>query len=218
MPVIQVPMEFSDAAFQGLLSGDLVRYGGVIYKKGGGVFEHLKDAKLPQVNNRVSEKMAINSSFNIDKLLNYVSKNKGKSSLIFGGVVLIGGTVFYGIKKLIDRKGKGEMIEVISDSDFNDSLLEYIKAAREQQLSLPIISKLKEQIIRISESDEDNIVVVDVKQLNILLGFIQKYTEDLARANDYEIKVVQSEDTDENNIIKLKDYISIQEDIFKRAS
>lgn len=110
------------------------------------------------------------------------------------------------------------MIEVISDSDFNDSLLEYIKAAREQQLPLPIISKLKEQIIRISESDEDNIVVVDVKQLNILLGFIQKYTEDLARANDYEIKVVQSEDTDENNIIKLKDYISIQEDIFKRAS
>lgn len=218
MPVIQVPMEFSDAAFQGLLSGDLARYGGVIYKKGGGVFEHLKDAKLPQVNNRVSEKMAINSSFNIDKLLNYVSKNKGKSSLIFGGVVLIGGTVFYGIKKLIDRKGKGEMIEVISDSDFNDSLLEYIKAAREQQLPLPIISKLKEQIIRISESDEDNIVVVDVKQLNILLGFIQKYTEDLARANDYEIKVVQSEDTDENNIIKLKEYISIQEDIFKRAS
>ena len=39
MPTINVPaMEISNEAMLGLLSGELIRRGGVIYKKSGGIF------------------------------------------------------------------------------------------------------------------------------------------------------------------------------------
>lgn len=222
MPVIQVVMEITEEAAKGLVSGDLIRHGGVIYNATGGAYEHLKDAKeLPKVGEGAID-VAKQSSFNIgdiiSKSVNLMSKNKVKTSLVISGALVIGGLVIYGVDKLIKNNEKSATIDVVSDSDFNDSLTRYMLAAKEGKLTLPIIVELKERLIKISESDDNTIVVIDVKQLQALIGYIENYTEDLAKANNYQITDKQRGSVTEDEIVNLTKYLIIQEDIFEKAS
>ncbi|MGT2784518.1 hypothetical protein [Streptococcus merionis] len=218
MPIIQVPMDITEAAFAGLCSGDLVRHGGVIYKATGGVFEHLKDANKISQAEKVVSNIATKSSFSVDDLINYVSKNKGKTSLIVGSAIVISGVAFYGIRKLIKNRDKTATIEVAPDTKFNDSLTKYITATKTGTLSVPVIVELKNQLIKILESDESDVVVINMNQLQALIRYIKKYTEDLAVVNDYEIFEEQKSKMTDDNIINLTKYLTIQEDIFKAAS
>lgn len=235
MGIIQVPMEISDETMLGLDNGDFVRHGGVIYNKAGGIHEHLKDAKeLPQeemallqdeivlsqdeiVIDEVATRTSHNFSDLVSKSINYVSENKGKTSLIIGGTLFIGASVVYGLKKLAQNKKKTATIELVADTEFNEALRKYISAAKIGRLTLPVIVDLKEQLKKISKSDESNIVVIDVNQLQSLIGYIEKYTDDLAEVNNYQISDEQRGNITDDHIVNLTKYLAIQEDIFVKA-
>lgn len=220
MPVIQIPMEITEEAAEGLLSGDLVRHGGVIYNVTGGAYEHLKDATIQTEVDEGAISVAKNSSIKVSDLIknstDYILNNKGKSGLIAGGVVLAGGAAYYGIKRLM-KKNEPETIDVVTDNEFSKLLTTYMLAAKEGKLTLKIIVELKEKLIDISDADENNVVVVDIKQLQALIGYIEKYTEDLAKINDYTITDDQLGSISEDSIINLTKYLMIQEDIFEKA-
>lgn len=222
MEIIQNPMRISDEAAKGILSGELVRHGGVVYHKGGGVFEHLKDVKISDQTEEAVSEVAQKASFNVKDLVGktstYVSKNKGKVSLIIGGTMFIGASVIYGINKLTKKKEEDAKIEVITDTEFNESLTNYITAAREGKLSLPLIIDFKEQLNKISEIEDSVVYSIDVHQLIKLIGYIEKYTEDLAADNNYQIADEQKGSVAEDHITNLTKYLVIQEDIFSKAS
>lgn len=222
MARIQIPMEISDEAFLGLTNGKFVRHGGVIYNKTGGVVEHLKDAPIKKYVEKSVEKVASKSSTKIGNFFGNISmptiKDIGKIGLYIGGAVVVGGYIYYGIKSLIESNEKETSIEVVSDIEFNNSLKEYIEAAKNGNISIPVIKSLREQIYKISESDENNVVVIDIKQLRVLISYIGKYTEDLAKANNYFIKDEDRANLNDDNIINIDRYLNIQENILKEAS
>lgn len=222
MAVIQVPMEISENAFDGLMSGVNVRHGGVIYSVNGGIVEHLKDVNDSQEVGENAVSVAKSAPEKVGDLLkkasDYLKDNKGKAGIFIGGAVVIGGAAYYGMKQFLKQKKQPEAIDIVTDNEFNELLSVYMLAAKEGKLTLDIIIELKEKLISISNETGNTIVAIDIKQLQALIGYIEKYTEDLAIANNYSITDAQRGDINEDSIVKLTKYLMIQEDIFNKAS
>lgn len=223
MPTINVPtMEISDDAVIGLISGELVRRGGVIYNKGGGIFEHLKDITQPtaeKVKKVLSNTEVNNISSNggkVNKILKYTSENKGKTGLILGGVI-VGVSIGYSIRKIAQSKKVNNEGQV-SNNSFNVALDKYLNEAQKGALTFETISSLSAELKKINIESENGVYLVNVKQFKKLVGYILKYTEDLASVNNYLINDVDKIKNPENNLFELSKYLEIQKDIFKRRA
>ena len=225
MPTINVPaMEISNEAMLGLLSGELIRRGGVIYKKSGGIFEHLKDLSKPvegQANKAINYTTINNISSKesmVTKVVKLASENKGKTGLIDGGVIIAGVGIGYGIRKIVKSRKLTTENQVTANDSFNIALERYMNEAKRGTLTLETISSLSDELEKINVESENQVYLVNVKQLQKLVGYILKYTEDLASANNYQIHDDDKVNNPKNNLFELSKYLEIQKDIFKQAA
>ncbi|MCW6681308.1 hypothetical protein NHG29_00235 [Aerococcaceae bacterium NML160702] len=223
MPIIQVPMEMSEAAYKGLLSGELFRNGGVIYNATGGIYEHLKNTNLgTESQNKVAKwlsQLAQNPEGLFKNGVEYISNNKLKFGVVAGTIVIVGAGVIYGLNKVINKNNTKDnvSIEVNADLEFNSILNKYISESRKSYLNISTIQELKERLEMISNSDESHLVVVDIAKLQELMKYIRGYTLELAKVNDFNIDTKKINETD-NIILDFIQYLGIQEEIFEMAS
>ncbi|MGB7606725.1 MAG: hypothetical protein WBL93_14740 [Lutisporaceae bacterium] len=205
MAVIQTSFEISEEAVAGLLSGDLIRHGGVVYLATGGIFEHLKDISLPEVSKA--------------KGVNY------KYLAIGLGVVVVVTAVAVGTIQFIkSKRNKESVIPEIPKciDDYNFSLCKYLEAVRNGNLDLDIINRLIADLDFIRKNYDSNKIIIEfsVEQLQTLLNLIFDYTKNLAEANTFEfgekkeLEFVSADST----IIYLRRYMEIQKQIFESVA
>lgn len=226
MPIIQVSMSISDESLVGLVSGDLVRTGGVVRDAGGHIFEHLKDASKKEVASQGKKIATQTKSISIDNLetsfitkaISVANNNKRKTGLIISGVALLGASTVYRVSKITKKKNNKQISEVEENTELNDALNNYITSARKGELTIEIIVNLKKKLTEIRKSEDSTVVKLDVKQLQNLIGYISKYTKELAKVNSYEIANKQKDEETEDNVVHLERYLEIQQSIFEKVA
>ncbi|HRX93798.1 MAG TPA: hypothetical protein P5158_06780 [Chitinophagaceae bacterium] len=207
--IIQPAFEISEEAFAGLVSGELIRYGGVIYRKSGGIFEHLKDVSLPE-----------QSSGILEKVVNAVKKPKN-IVLIGLGVVIMGGIVYFTGKnrkrKAIDVSEMPTCVE-----NYNNALCDYLEAIHNSALNLDTINTLILALDDIKENFDSSRINIDfsAEQFDMLVNLVFDYTQKLAEANS--IKYNEQKEPvlafADNAVIGLRRYLEVQKQIFENAA
>jgi len=140
MPIIQVPMEISEAAYAGLLANIYQRTGGVV-RNHGKIVEHLKDALI-------SEQDYKSGGLRIAEVV-----KKHKYIVIGLGVVTVGGIIFYAIKSSKNKKNtKPKMPKCVMD--FNNSLFAYLEAVRNGNLDMDNITGLISELNEIKKNHD----------------------------------------------------------------
>lgn len=225
MPTMNVPtMEISNEAMLGLLSGELIRRGGVIYKKSGGIFEHLRDSSKTAVaqGNKAMTSTTVNNLSSkenmMTKVVKLASENKGKTGLIIGGAIIASVGIGYGMRKIVKFRKLTTEDQVTANDNFNIALERYMNEAKKGALTIETIYSLSEELEKINVESENQVYLVNVQQLQKLIGYVLQYTEKLANANNYQIHDDDKIKNPENNLFELSKYLEIQKDIFKQVA
>lgn len=208
MPIIQVPMEVSEATYAGLLVGVYERTGGVV-RNHGKIIEHLKDT-------RISEQDYKSGGLSIAKAF-----KKHKYIVIGLGVVTVGGIMFYAIKTSKNKKNtKPKMPKCVVD--FNNSLFTYLEAVRNGNLDMDNITGLISDLDEIKKSHDSGKINIDfsIEQLNTLINLIFDYTRKLAEANSVELNELEEPVfvSADNTISNLHCYLEVQKQIFENVA
>ncbi|EHQ91690.1 hypothetical protein [Desulfosporosinus youngiae] len=210
MAIIQPAFEISEQAMAGLLSGDLVRHGGVIYNATGGIFEHLKDVSLPE-----TESGALVKAVKILK--------KPQTILIGLGAVAVGvGIALYAHSKSKQKRSEhGTEIQAPKWVEtYNASLCAYLDAIRNGNMSIDIIARLMAELDEMKiNSDSRNVTIqFSIEQFDTLVNLVFDYTRKLAEANSVEFNISREPVSSENAIVDLQCYLEIQKQIFENAA
>ena len=212
MAIIQVPMEISDAALAGLLSGDLTRHGGVVRDNLGHIFEHLKDLPTPAQN----QKSALVS------IADVIKKNKTLIVIGIGVVAVAGGVALY----LADKSKRNKQINLPETpkyvEDYNASLCAYLEAVRDGNLDIDTINCLVSDLNTIKENYDSGMIKIDftTEQLDTLVNLVFNYTRKLAEANSIEFIELREPvySSEEKTLVDLQRYLKVQKQIFEMAS
>lgn len=84
MPVVQVPLYVEPEIYKGLLSGDLIRHGGVIRDTAGHIIKHLADAPMKKEAAEQAVQVAQKAG-KLDKVIDVLKANK--KTVIIGTAV-----------------------------------------------------------------------------------------------------------------------------------
>ena len=171
MPVIQVTMSLSEEAIQGILTGNMVRTGGVVRDSAGHIVEHLRD-----VSELESGKGGV-----IRSVFKSASKNKSTIAVDMATAAVIGSVAVWRISKI--RKNKA--FEISLNKDLREAVNEYMNLAVLGQLNIRTISNLKNSLEGVRKLNASPKVIISVKQFQELEGYILKYTKKLAEANNF---------------------------------
>lgn len=204
MPVIQVPMDISEKAIQGILTGNMIRTGGVVRDSTGQIVEHLRD-----VSESKSGKEGV-----IRSVLKSASKNKSTVAVGIATVAVIGSVAFWSVSKI--RKNKTD--ETSLNEDLSKAINEYMSLAVQGKLNINAISNLKNILEEVRKLDGSSKIIISVKQLQELIGYISKYTQELAEANNFKIDFENKINNFDDTLLKLNSYLEIQENLFKEAA
>lgn len=204
MPVIQVPMDISEKAIQGILTGNMIRTGGVVRNSTGQIVEHLRD-----VSESKSGKEGV-----IRSVLKSASKNKSTVAVGIATVAVIGSVAFWSVSKI--RKNKTD--ETSLNEDLSKAINEYMSLAVQGKLNINAISNLKNILEEVRKLDGSSKIIISVKQLQELIGYISKYTQELAEANNFKIDFENKINNFDDTLLKLNSYLEIQENLFKEAA
>ncbi|MFL2117810.1 hypothetical protein ACEN4P_09250 [Marinilactibacillus psychrotolerans] len=204
MPVIQVPMDISEKAIQGILTGNMIRTGGVVRDSTGQIVEHLRD-----VSESKSGKEGV-----IRSVLKSASKNKSTVAVGIATVAVIGSVAFWSVSKI--RKNKTD--ETSLNEDLSKAINEYMSLAVQGKLNINAISNLKNILEEVRKLDGSSKIIISVKQLQELIGYISKYTQELAEANNFKIDCENKINNFDDTLLKLNSYLEIQENLFKEAA
>lgn len=206
MAVIQPLFEISNEAIAGILVGELIRHGGVVYYATGGIFEHLKDVSLPEMPKA--------------KGLNY------KYLAIGLGVVVVVTAAAVGTIRLIKSK-KANNKNVGTETpkcveDYNASLCAYLEAVRNGKLNINTIDRLISDLDYIKENYDCGKIKIEfsIEQLDTLINLIFDYTRKLAEANLVELSDIKEPviASGDSTIIDLRYYLDFQKQIFEKVA
>lgn len=219
MAVVQVMMEMSAEAALGIAAGTMVRHGGVIYNVTGGIVEHLVDATVSTVANEMPVGVAKASESFFSTVTKHLKNPKVLVAIGLGAVV-VGGAIYYIKDKHKGKNNQGDELEIQKCiADYNDSLIAYLEAIDNGNVSLEIINGVIKCVGYLSENKE---ITVDFAQdkSETLINFVFNYTEKLAEANLYEL--IDFEEltsiSAENTLSYLSYCLEIQKDIFEKAA
>ena len=204
MAVIQPTLEISEKALSGLSNGDYFRRGGVIYNKTGGIVEHAKDILVPkqkQISNTVTMTNVI---------------------IGLGTLIAVTGVTFYTVQKHKRKQAnKTETETPKCIKDYNASLLEYLNAIRNRELTTDIIDRLVYCLDQLKQNNSANVISIDfsLEQLSLLQSVVFDYTQKLAEVNSYTLNdpPKNSDRFIEGNIVNLQHWLMKQRDILGHA-
>lgn len=211
MAVITEKFNVPDEIMIGLLSGEMVRRGGVVRyvagsPQGGRIVTHLEP---------VYEEAADMAQVAGSKVKQVFHNHK--TGIIVAGVVtvltLVGAGVYFGVKHH-RRKALGE--ESIETIEFKNALLKYFTAMKKGEMSISIIDELVDATEHL---ENEAGITLSFDQFDELISTVRDYTLKLAKDNDYDIegKVRQIKGKD-NKVICLTDYLSLQRSVFESES
>ncbi len=209
MAVMQVVMKMSEKAALGIATGTMVRHGGVVYHKKGGIVEHLTDATVSTVAN--------------ESVISTVAKLLKSSKILIAiglGAVLVGGMVYF-VKDKKNKKNEQQTMPKMSKciANYNDSVVAYLDAINRGNVNLDKINCVLTNITLLRESSEITIDFAQEKS-EILVNHVYEYTKKLANANSVEhmkFEKPTSFSTD-NTLLYLSHYLDIQKKIFEDAA
>ena len=209
-PAFEIPIEIAER----LLTGELIRYGGVIRDTAGRLVTHLKEVPIPTQ----SEQSVMS------KIANVFKTSRGKIAFFVGlGIVVVGGGITIRVIGKNKKKKQLAALEIAKCiEDYNTSLCIYLDAIRNRNLDINIINSLISNLDKIKENHDIGKISIDfsTEQLDTLLNLVFYYTKELAEANFVELdKITDSVSASaDNSIIGLRHYLEIQRQIFEKAS
>lgn len=207
MPTIQVLLDVPDDIYNKTLNGSLNIWGMV------------KDG-----NNRIRKHIPISKFTKTDKapkikneaVLQFVKNNK----LVLAGTLLAAAATGAGIYAYnIIKERKTETTEE-KIGYFQKALKEYLKASKKGKLNTKVVDDLLSALNKLEEKKlgKDIELTIPASQFTELIFSIFTYTESLAKANDYDVKVSKPKSGTNGNIVSLKSYLEIQKDILEKTA
>jgi hypothetical protein len=206
--VIQTALEIPDDIYSRLLTGELVRPGGVVRDHAGRLVTLLDDAS--HIDNAPEAAQA-----NMAKIL-----RNPKYVLIGLGVVAVAATAG-AAAYLVTRKTKAAQPELpTSVESYSASLAAYLEAARHGTLDAEIIDRFIADLDAVkAESDSGTITIAFLpEQWETLVGIVAGHTRTLAEANQHELSnLPEPANAQGATIIELRPYLEVQRELFSRA-
>ena len=244
MAVVNIAFDLEPEIMEGLATGVYKIFGGVIRDQAGRIVRHLPEAQ--SVVAAAAEKTAASAAANATvKATAKASASKAvKTSVktapsIFGkiGIVAkahpVGTTVTvvtlvaaagYGIYRWVKhiRKKKAEYVAMPAFVvHFNTAMDNYYNAIREGTLNEAIVSDLMDAIDEMNKAVRNGTIKIEftADQLNNMLGIFSYFTQEFAKANNYEYEEPEkpAQNDECGNLLYMKDYLKIQQRIYKTA-
>ena len=205
MAIVQDTFDIPDNIMNGLATGKLQRYGGVVRSQNGQIVAHLKPLDLKGS----EEAMGLGKA-----LLQAISQHKAEAigGLIFAFAVAAGVKMYHKLKK------ESKVVD-----EFRTALRQYIEAIRKGSMSAECINNLLEKLEELKKQKNYKKINIQLTadELGDLVECIYRYTIKLAQDNDVELDAdgLAAKDTHDDNIIcNLENYLRTQKRIFAEAA
>lgn len=204
-PTFHIPPDIA----VGLLTGDFIRFGGVVRDTAGRLVTYLKEVPPPDKAVAEGAKRAAMTLRNP-----WVVVGVGVLTLVAvsGGVVLAQ-------KK---RRKNAEPIVPDCVQDYTQSLHAYLDAIQAGELDADIVDRLVTDLDAVIAYGEgvDTTVAFSSDQLATLTRVVLEYTTELAKANDFKLDGDgrPSVIADEDDVLDLRRYLELQRQIFRAAA
>lgn len=202
----------------GLISGDLVQWGGIVRNLSGQIVKHLKEV-MPEA---AGQSKAARAGFSRVSWSGLAGSIKEPWVIIPAAVAatVAGGAAVYVAARKYHKAGKVEMPTVVAS--YNASLRTYLEAVRDGRLTEAIIETLASDLDAvIAYGDEGGTISLDfsAEHAKTLAGIVVDSTQQLVEANDLDLDELQDQvPTNEgHNVVDLRRYLEIQKRIFRDA-
>lgn len=207
--IIQPAFEVPPDIYKSLLTGDLVRYGGVVRDTSGRLVTHLKEIPAPE---RAAE--------NETRIAAAGLKNHwAAAGLATVVAIAAGGGVVLAVRK---RKKDAEVNVPKCVQDYEVSLESYLEAIQAGCLDRSNIDRLITDLDAVVAygQDNDTTVAFSTDQLAKITKVACEYTIELARANPVELNETQklSEADDGDVVVDLRQHLETQRRIFDQSA
>lgn len=193
----------------GLLSGDFIRYGGVVRDTAGRLVIHLKEIPTPE---KAVEEVAKRAAMSIKNP--WVALGAGVLML-----VAVGGGVLLAVKSR-KKDANPEVPECVKQ--YNESLRTYLEAIRTGSLEAETIDRLIADLDAVKAYAEggDATVAFSAEQLETLTKVVVEYTTKLAEANQIELDEPEqvAAGAEGNVLVDLRRCLEVQKLIFDEAA
>jgi hypothetical protein len=199
-PTFFIPPEIE----AGLLSGDLIRYGGVVRDSAGRLVTHLKEIAVP----KGSEEAAAAA----------VSSLKNPVVLVVAIVGAVAATAT-AVAVTAVRRRKAAVPECVEN--YNKSLRAYLEAVRLRTLDAEIVDRLIADLDAVKEYSKSGSVTVDfsTEQSETLVQLVVDYTQQLADANSVDLESPEPAPESEGGVVvDLRRYLEVQKRIFSEGA
>lgn len=219
MPVVQVPLYVEPEIYKGLLSGELIRHGGVIRDTAGHIVKHLADAPMKKEAASQAVKVAKKAG-KVDKVIDILKSSK--KTIIIGAV--IGATVAVGTGIYVrskNKKANGSVQVPTEIRKFEKALQNYLEAAHKGAMEICYIDSLLDAANELEVMSDASKYRLDlsVGDLKTLIQTIFTYTEKLAEANNYDISELNAANAGtKDNVILLTNHLRLQKKIFEETA
>lgn len=220
MPVIQVDMEIPAEIYEGIISGNLIRYGGVVRDQAGRIVKHLNEVSSRSNNHTQLTKARElpNELSNLHKLKKFASEHK--MVIFVAGLVIIGYIGYKAYENNKPSKDEINSIQPVSNSNFDVVLKNYLEAINSKNLDETTLDKLISNVDHIIDCDDENVILsIDAEKFKSILGIVYDYTLVFATLNNVQIEEMPLPDFDDENCVfyKLKKYLDAQKKVFQEV-
>lgn len=210
--VIQPALDIPESILERLLSGEYVRYGGVVRDLAGHVVKHLDEVPVPTQNQETS----------LLRIADVLKKHRIGIIIGVGVVILAGGVALFIADK--NKKDKQNATPEIPKyiEEYNTALCAYLEAVRNGNLEMDTINHLIANLDSIKENNDGGKIKIDfsTEQLDTLVNLVYEYTVKLAKANSVEIDELKepASISADNTLLDLHHYLTIQRRIFENVA
>ena len=214
MGVTQVGFDIPQAIQDGIKSGSLIRYGGVVRDTAGHIVTHLKEVPI-QRQTSIAGKVVLDAQEGVNtggKVLEFAKNNKYLLIGAFVVTAIVGGVTYITVQ---NNKKKVKVAVPQCIVEFNNALMTYVEAIMTGNLTEQVIDKVLIALETIRENQDKSLIDGNFSYENaeILLGMIKNHTNILAETNEFEMP--KDIDIKNDKIIDLQAYLSIQKQVFK---
>lgn len=207
MPIVQVPLDVPDDIYKGVLNGSLELLGMV--KDGQHkVRKHIPRAKLTKSDKGVRVKRV--------GVWQAIKEHK-TVAIGVSATVAIAGVGAYAFQSWRDSKKQATEERI---TGFQKALKDYLKVSKQGKLNAKVVDNLLGALDELEKNKlgKDVELTIPASQLTELIYSIFRYTESLAKANEFEIKIAKPKSGTQGSITSLKSYLELQKQILEKAA
>lgn len=204
MAIVQVPLDIPDDIYKDLLNGSLKLFG-LVKDNQNRIRKHIPKAKLLK-----PDEIKKAGFFKV------IKQHK------VAAICVVVATTATGVGVYVYHNRKERRIDVAEEkvSSFRKALKDYLKASEKGRLNTRVVENLLASLDELEKKKlgKDIELTIPASQLNELIASIFTYTESLAQANSFEIKIAKPKFGLRGNMKSLKSYLEIQKLIIERAA